>query len=270
MPLPKPAFFQSDRLPRWRSALAGGWIWLRLKFRHNPGFVTAAAAGSVGLVLTAILLLNGRFGIPGASKTAEPEIADDAELGEPEGTPSNHLVSAFPADAACNAREGGGTIGGVASRGSKVAPKEEDLWNDEEPAERATGTVAARETGAGTSPRFKRTPFDEEPLEADKQDAQPRPIDRAEPLLVANEPPDNSTGISEPTGSADETSKVEEEDEPAPQKSLTGRIAEPANEKEPEESHGFLSDDEPLTSHEEEQPATSRAPATRAKPPART
>jgi hypothetical protein len=50
VPLPKtkPAFFRSDRQPSWRSALIDAWLWLRLRFHRNPGFVTAAVAGSWG------------------------------------------------------------------------------------------------------------------------------------------------------------------------------------------------------------------------------
>jgi hypothetical protein len=58
-------------------------MWLRLRFRHNPGFVTAATAGSIGLLLALYLLLNGGLGYFGGEKAETEGIAND-DLGEEE------------------------------------------------------------------------------------------------------------------------------------------------------------------------------------------
>jgi hypothetical protein len=81
VPLTKPAFIESDRRPRWRTFLLGCWIWLRLRFRHNPGFVTAAITGSIGLVLTLLLLLNGGIGLNATGKSEESDQDVTANLG---------------------------------------------------------------------------------------------------------------------------------------------------------------------------------------------
>lgn len=86
VPLTKPVFFQSDRHSRWRTATVGAWLWLRLRFRHNPGFVTAAGAGSIGLLLALYLLLNGGLGYFGGEK-AETEGIVNEDLGEEEKLP---------------------------------------------------------------------------------------------------------------------------------------------------------------------------------------
>jgi hypothetical protein len=83
----KSAFFASDHLPGWRAALLRGWVWLRLCVRKNPGYATAALAGSLGLVLAVVLLLRGG-GTSLLVADAAKSVADDddasAELGEPD------------------------------------------------------------------------------------------------------------------------------------------------------------------------------------------
>lgn len=83
MSFSKPVFFQSDRLPRWRSALLVGWAWFRLRFRANPGFITAAVSGTIGLVLALILLLGVGWNRPEKGLPDEHQLAqsDSPRLG---------------------------------------------------------------------------------------------------------------------------------------------------------------------------------------------
>lgn len=92
MSAPKPGFFKSDRWPRWQAALLVAWGWFRLRFRSNPGFMTAAVSGSIGLLLALILLLGG-WRLPGPAK---PEVAQDDETesslnGAGEGLAASHF-----------------------------------------------------------------------------------------------------------------------------------------------------------------------------------
>jgi hypothetical protein len=57
--------------------LAERWLWLRVRWRHNPGFVAAAAAGSIGLILALGLVIQG--GIRLLSDTAAvDEVEEDS------------------------------------------------------------------------------------------------------------------------------------------------------------------------------------------------
>lgn len=83
---------------RWVLALfAEGWLRLEQRWEDNPGFVAAAAAGSLGLLLTAAMLINAGLGWmqdPSADDefaAESPELRDsglaeseavDADLGE--------------------------------------------------------------------------------------------------------------------------------------------------------------------------------------------
>lgn len=73
MPLPKPAFFRSDRLSWWRASSLGVWLRMRSKFRRQPGFVLAATAGSAGLIL-ALVLLAGNVRAPEGDPSADADL----------------------------------------------------------------------------------------------------------------------------------------------------------------------------------------------------
>lgn len=265
MPLPRPAFFQSDRLPRWRAALAGGWIRLRLRFQHNPGFMTAAAAGSVGLVLTAILLLNGVLAFPGG-KPAEPEVAEIAELGEPEETPADHFVASPVPPAVTNAVRDDREPVGVAADRRLNETSGDIIWNDDEPVVPALKSLAA--SGGNTISQFDRAPADDDPFDANDPPAQSAPADRAKPLLVANEAPAFADGASQPVelpDLTDESLKLEEE-EPASKEPFTGEITEPANESDADMPPGSFSSDEPPTSDKDQRLEEFDTPTSRPEP----
>lgn len=65
--------------------MAGFWPWIKLRWQKNPGFVAAAAAGSVGLVLTILLVLQGgiQFLDSAPSRDETPDLSLSADLGEP-------------------------------------------------------------------------------------------------------------------------------------------------------------------------------------------
>lgn len=87
VPVQKPAFFQSDRRPKWLTQLTAVAVGLRLRFRRNPGFTMATVAGSAGLVLALILLLNGGMAYFSKSKDVEEIAETGASLGEESPSP---------------------------------------------------------------------------------------------------------------------------------------------------------------------------------------
>ncbi|MFN0056046.1 MAG: hypothetical protein ACKV0T_28200 [Planctomycetales bacterium] len=89
MPATKATFFVTDRWPRWRKALAAAALWWRLRFRRNPGFATAAVAGSIGLALALFLLINSALSWLGASPDFEADETPVASLGDPGETPDS-------------------------------------------------------------------------------------------------------------------------------------------------------------------------------------
>lgn len=110
-----PPFFESDSRPRWRAAVAGCWIWIRLKIRHNPGFMTAAVAGSLGLMLCLAMLVGSdddatalssddgntavELGAPGEGEDPfvafdEPRRGWDAEGADMNGAPGRARLAA--------------------------------------------------------------------------------------------------------------------------------------------------------------------------------
>jgi uncharacterized repeat protein (TIGR01451 family) len=72
-----------SRIAAWPAEL---WMKVKTRWRHNPGFVAAAAAGSIGLVLAIVLGIQG-----GLRLLDDPEPGDDVandssstELGDPD------------------------------------------------------------------------------------------------------------------------------------------------------------------------------------------
>jgi hypothetical protein len=213
--------------------------------------MTAAAAGSVGLVLTAILLLNGVLAFPGG-KPAETEISEIAELGEPEETPADHFVASTVPPAVANAVRDDREPVGVAADRRLNETSGDIIWNDDEPVVPALKSLAA--SGGNTISQFDRAPADDDPFDANDPPAQSAPADRAEPLLVANEAPAFADGASQPVelpDLADESLKLEEE-EPASKEPFTREITEPANESDADMPPGSFSNDEPPTSDKDQ------------------
>jgi hypothetical protein len=216
--------------------------------------MTAAAAGSVGLVLTAILLLNGVLAFPGGAQPEEPEIAGNVELGEPEEAPADQFAARVPPAVTNEVRDDREPGSGAADRRSNDGTGDM-IWNDNEPVMPALQSLAT--SGAIAPSRINRAPIEEDPFEENAPPAERAPADRSEPLLVANELPALADGASQPVELpelADEPLNVEEE-EPAPTEPLTGRITEPANESDADVPPGSLSDGGPPISEKEQRSA---------------
>lgn len=224
VPLTKPAFFQSDRLPKWRTAGLAGWIWLRIRFRHNPGFVTAAAAGSIGLVLTLLLLLNGGFGYFGGAKPDESEVADQADLGEPSDPAPDKKSRTTVGLTGFGFDDDQSGKGGGAGAGDRAQP---DRDRDDAP-------IVPRPKG-GKPPASRSVSQSERPSLDDGP-------------LLGDDSPKEETGSKEPPAIGRE-------------KSVAVRVAQPkvaVKEEEEEDEqpkaendHGALTSDEPTTSRDE-------------------
>lgn len=230
VPLTKPAFFQSDRLPRWRSALLGGWIWLRLRRRHNPGFVTAAAAGSIGLLLTLLLLLNGGFGLGGADKNSEPEVATETDLGAPSDTPPEESRTIAGVSRTGFDGDGAG-VGGVTGKAMHSERADDDAGI-------LIGTRGGKPANASGRAISKRD----------------RPAFEDEQLTSQEEPESNAPPATMPEKAVATRAlppKVEEKEEEEDAKS--------------EDDRGFLPEDDPLTRRDDDKPA-DESPLARTKP----
>src|SRR6188768_4077415 len=96
VPLPKPVFFRFDRLTGWRSTLFGAWLRVRARFHRNPGFATAAVAGSAGLILTVVMLAGHGWGrLPGGS-IESPDAEATPVLGASTDTPEGIEAAGAP------------------------------------------------------------------------------------------------------------------------------------------------------------------------------
>jgi hypothetical protein len=164
----KPAFFQSDRQPRWRSALRGAALWIRVRFRHNPGFVTAAVAGSAGLILTLILVLSNGFSIfDRPVDTADIETDPGAELGEADAAPEE-------ADDFALQPVGKARLTGVRRDPFEIDDENSDETDRDEPIVAQAKTSQARERSLSAASRGPS--FDDEPLTSDDDSTEPRAI----------------------------------------------------------------------------------------------
>jgi uncharacterized repeat protein (TIGR01451 family) len=90
----------SDRDP-WRRALAGAawlWQWLEQKWEDNPGYVAAATAGSIGILLALSLIISsGADWFNGPPDEQPPAVAQD-EFADDLGDPADDVMRGLRRD----------------------------------------------------------------------------------------------------------------------------------------------------------------------------
>jgi hypothetical protein len=80
------AAFTGHSLQRMSALPADFWSKVKVRWRHNPGFLAAAAAGSIGLVLAIVLGIQGAFRIVDNEPTGDDLAYESpsAALGDPD------------------------------------------------------------------------------------------------------------------------------------------------------------------------------------------
>lgn len=124
----------------WRSireipaALIELWLRLRVRWHHNPGFVAAAVAGSIGLVLAVVLAVQGGL------RLLEENPAGD---GLNEDYPSAVLGATFDSDA--DATDPFSEEGARSRLNARLAnPDDEEQWNPPAPASQGRAVAGTR------------------------------------------------------------------------------------------------------------------------------
>jgi len=129
------------------------WPWLVGQWRQNPGFVAAAAAGSMGLLLTLVIVIQGGIELMDDS-SADDETTDRfaaAELGEPSDAPGESFAGLFDESARRDRAP------------ARLTDNDEpDIdWDAPLPARKIAAAdrypKIANDTSAGTPRRFERT-----------------------------------------------------------------------------------------------------------------
>lgn len=293
MPLPKPAFFQSDKRPQWRSALAGLAVGLRLRFRKNPGFTMATAAGSIGLLLALFLLLSG--GLSRFSKSADDEVPEVAgDLGEQ----GESLADKKLKETKKEVEKDNSTLASLegnrphrpsprreASPPERPRSRDESFLNDHEPSDAdSTDSVVSRANDSRSTKLEEEEPagdpFDTVGMTASRDVKEEEPEE--EPISQPLKPITNSASIAGLHGDVEEEDEAETDDSiatapkddsrsPLIEEETTEDETEVAVKEEPiapkvikpaKNPERLFSDDEPLGGSSEEEPQPASRPTT--------
>jgi hypothetical protein len=271
VPLPKPTFFQTDKRSRWRSALVLMIAGLKLRFRRNPGFVTATAAGSIGLVLALLLLLNGGlkyFSKSGALEEPETPVAD---LGG-EADPFEKSDSALAKDPEPQPASAKRTI---VEKERPQSPPDRDgaFLSDSEDVDDADSATSVVSRSVVPKVSTDDVEMGADPFNGD--DATTAPVEKeeekAEPISVPVAAAPQSTAIAGLHDDAEE--EMEADDSILPQRDVDERLltqndadAEPADAEEAplpakasppaaKHSESLFGDDEPISGSDDEEPS---------------
>jgi len=293
VPVQIPAFFQSDRRPKWLAYLTTVAVGLRLRFRRNPGFTMATVAGSAGLVLALILLLNGGMAYFSKSKDVEEIAETGASLGEE--APSPGVDVELAGSSRSPARESllppldyrrENKIEPAKAKGSSRHRDESFLSEEESEADEPQVSVVSRSTETKATSPTAASELTEDPFNGDE----PKDLEEEEddpPALPATTKP-QSTAIaglysdSEEKDEADAAEAIDEDrlmaaDKPIATPSPPEKPRMPVESKtsapvEKKREPLFADDDRLGDSQEEEEstpPQTGRGSTTVVRTPAR-